>query len=91
MSVATIVAPLLRGVELTPGQLAEMRAIDAMYYTSLAAPAGPAAESDAALEGLVVTRVRDMLRDDQRAMFDRNRQARQSNQARESDRSDRFR
>ena len=91
MSVATIVAPLLRGVELTPGQLAEMRAIDAMYYTRLAVSSGHATEPGAALEDLVRTRVRDMLRDDQRAMFDRNRRAGQSNQARESDRSDRFR
>jgi hypothetical protein len=88
MSVATIVSPLLGGLELTPGQLAEMRAIDTMYYTRLAAQQG---ESGAALDRLVLTRVRDMLRDDQRAMFDRNRQARQSDQARESDRSDRYR
>ena len=31
MSVMTMMAPLLNGVELTPGQLAELRAIDAFY------------------------------------------------------------
>ncbi|MGH7621323.1 MAG: hypothetical protein ACREMU_03200 [Gemmatimonadaceae bacterium] len=85
MSVATTVQSLLSGVELTPGQLAELRAIDTQYYTRLAT------ESGAALDRLVLTRVRGMLREDQREMFDRNRQARQSGQGREGDRSDRHR
>ena len=85
MSVATTVQSLLSGVELTPGQLAELRAIDTQYYTRLAT------ESGESLDRLVLTRVRGMLREDQREMFDRNRQARQSGQAREGDRSDRHR
>jgi hypothetical protein len=88
MSVATMVQQMLSGVELTPGQLAELRAIDAQYYTRLATQSG---ESAGALDRLVLTRVRGMLRDDQREMFDRNRQARQSGQGREGDRSDRHR
>lgn len=61
-------APLLVGLDLSPGQLAELRSIDAMYHTRRAT--SDASESD--LEGLVVARVRDMLRDDQRPVFDRN-------------------
>ena len=91
MSVFTKLQPLLSGVELTPGQLAELRAIDAHYYTRLATQSGESAESSAALDGLVLARVRDVLRDDQREVFERNRQARQTSQAREGDRSDRYR
>jgi hypothetical protein len=91
MSVLTMMAPLLSGVELTPGQLAELRAIDTLYHTRRATQSGEPNECSFALDDTVLTRVRDMLRDDQRAMFDRNREARQPGQARESDRSGRHR
>lgn len=83
-----MMAPYLSGVELTPGQLAELRAIDSFYYTHLATH--PESESGPGIHALVLTRVRDMLRQDQRAMFDGNRDAR-STGARESDRIERHR
>ncbi len=67
-----MVAPLLKGLELSPGQLAELRAIDTLYYTQLARNSS---ESSSMLADLVLTRVREMLRDDQRVIFDRNRAA----------------
>lgn len=96
-----MMAPLLKGVELTPGQLAELRAIDALYYTRLASYVGEPtdvaarsptpSEQSSVLSSLVLARVRDMLHDEQRVIFDRNREARQSEQARDSDHTERYR
>jgi hypothetical protein len=77
-----MVAPLLHGVELTPGQLAELRAIDALYYSTLASDSATSSTSTLALDDLVLARVRDMLHDEQRVRFDRNRAARHSGEAR---------
>jgi hypothetical protein len=79
----TMVTPLLRDVELTPGQLAELRAIDALYYSRLASSATSSSASILALDDLVLARVRDMLHGEQRARFDRNRAARHSDEARD--------
>ncbi|MFI5241975.1 MAG: hypothetical protein ACHQRL_03110 [Gemmatimonadales bacterium] len=84
MSALSLTAPLLAGVDLSPGQLAELRAIDVMYHTRRAA-------SDAAgnnLEYLVVARVREMLRDDQKPVFDRNWASRRRDWAHGGDRVD---
>ncbi|MEP7087627.1 MAG: hypothetical protein ABI884_10000 [Gemmatimonadota bacterium] len=89
MSVMTMMAPLLNGVELTPGQLAELRAIDSFYYTHLATHSG--SESEAGIHERVLTRVRDMLREEQRLVFDRNREASGSCAARDSARIERHR
>jgi hypothetical protein len=70
-----LVAELLQGVELSAGQLAELRAIDSLYYTQLAKDANA---SSVALDDLVVARVRAMLQGEQRILFDRNRAARRS-------------
>lgn len=87
-----MMAPLLKGVELTPGQMAELRAIDALYYSHLAANSGgTSSESTPVLADLVLARVRDMLHDEQRVIFDRNRDTRQSDRARDSDRIERYR
>jgi len=86
-----MVAPLLKDVELTPGQLAELRAIDALYYSRLASGSASSSASGVALEDLVLARVRDMLHDDQRAQFDRNRLARPSDEARDGAHIDRSR
>lgn len=83
-----MLAPYLVGVELTPGQLAELRAIDAFYYTQLATH--PESEAAPGIHALVLTRVRDMLRQDQRELFDGNRDARSCG-ARKSDRIERQR
>lgn len=91
MSVFTMMAPLLRGVDLTPGQVAELRAIDALCHTRVFASSGASSESSSALDELVLTRVRDMLQGEQRIVFDRNREARQTDQARDSDRTERYR
>ena len=91
MSVMTIVSPLLRGVELTPGQLAELRAIDALYYSKLARNSGASSTSTLALDDLVLARVRDMLQGEQRAQFDRNRAAGHSDEARDGARIERYR
>ncbi|HXT48372.1 MAG TPA: hypothetical protein VN717_07005 [Gemmatimonadaceae bacterium] len=91
MSVMTMMAPLLEGVELTPGQLAELRAIDAQYYSRLASDSASPGKSGPAPEDTVLARVRDMLHDDQRAMFDRNREARHSDEARDGARIERHR
>lgn len=84
-----MMAPYLRGVELTPGQLAELRAIDSFYYTALATHSE--SKSGPAIHALVLARVRDMLRENQRAVFDGNRVARESGAARDSDRIERHR
>lgn len=84
-----MMAPFLNGVELTPGQLAELRAIDSFYYTHLATH--PQSDSDPGIHALVLARVRDMLREHQRAVFDGNRDARSSGAARERDRIERHR
>jgi len=85
----TMVAPMLKDVELTPGQLAELRAIDALYYSRLADSSTSSSASTVALDDLVLARVRDMLRDDQRAQFDRNRAVRHSDEARDGAHIDR--
>jgi len=85
----TMVAPLLKDVELTPGQLAELRAIDALYYSRLADSSTSSSASTVELNELVLARVRDMLRDEQRARFDRNRAARHSDEARDGAHIDR--
>lgn len=89
MSVMTMMAPLLSGVELTPGQLTELRAIDSFYYTYLATHSE--SESGPGLHALVLARVRDMLGESQRAVFDGNRDARGSGATRDSDRIERHR
>jgi hypothetical protein len=91
MSVMTMMSPLLRGVELTPGQLAELRAIDALYYSILASESGASSPSTVALDDLVLARVRDMLQGEQRAQFDRNRAACHSGEARDGARIERYR
>jgi len=72
VSVVMLVAELLKGVELDPGQVAELRAINSLYYTQLARSGGA---SSSALDDLVLARVREMLRSEQRFLFDRNRAA----------------
>lgn len=95
MSVMTMMEPLLDGVALTPGQLAELRAIDAFYYTNRAthhsSESGTPGAWDSELDAKVLARVRDMLHESQRALFDRNRDARRSGEARDSDRIERHR
>lgn len=86
-----MMAPLLKGVELTPGQLAELRAIDVQYYSRLASDSASPGKSSSAPDDLVLARVRDMLHDDQRAMFDRNRDARHSDETRGGARIERHR
>lgn len=83
-----MMAPYLSGVELTPGQLAELRAIDSFYYTHLATHSE--SESGPGIHALVLARVRDMLREHQLPVFDGNRDARSAG-ARESDRIERHR
>ena len=66
---------LLDGIRLTPGQLAQLRAINAKYYTALASPErdpGAAGRGPADLQLLVAADIREMLTDDQRDVFDRN-------------------
>jgi hypothetical protein len=91
MSVMMMAAPLLEGVELTPGQVAELRAIDALYYSRLASDVAPSSATTLTLDDLVLARVRDMLHEEQRARFDRNRAAHHSDQARDSARIERTR
>lgn len=67
-----MVTQLVEGLELTPGQLAELRAINSLYYTQLAKNASASSETSSVLEHLVVRRVRDMLQVDQQFRFDRN-------------------
>ena len=78
-----MVTSLLTDVELTPGQLAELRAIDALYYSRLASNSASSSAAMLALDDLVLARVRDMLHDEQRARFDRNRAARHSDEGRD--------
>jgi hypothetical protein len=73
----------LKDVDLTPGQLAELRAINALYYSSLARDASGSIASAAALHDLVLARVRDMLRADQLIIFERNLAASEPDEARE--------
>jgi len=86
-----MVAPLLENVELTTGQLAELRAIEIMYQSRIASDPAASGTSRLALDDLVLTRVRDMLHDDQRARFDRNRAARHSDEARSGAHTERYR
>jgi hypothetical protein len=78
---------LLSGVELTPGQMAELRAISSLYYSrlansELARETGGSSPSGGALHDLVLDRVRDMLRGDQLTIFERNLAALESDEAR---------
>ncbi len=93
MSVWTMLAPLLTGLDLAPGQLAELRAINTLYYTELARNEGVAStagradscasnESASVIDPVILSRVRAMLHDEQRLVFDRNLAARQSAEAR---------
>lgn len=86
-----MVAPLLENVELTPGQIAELRAIDTMYHTRIASDPDASSTALLALDDLVIARVRDMLHDDQRSRFDGNRAARHSDEARSSAHAERHR
>ena len=66
---------LLVDVRLTPGQLAQLRAINARYYTMLASIGQPAGTSDAMLpehQSMIAGDIREMLTGEQRVSFDRN-------------------
>lgn len=84
-----IVTQLLEGLELTPGQLAELRAITSHYYTRLASTASDASDPTSMPDDLMLARVRDMLRDDQRVVFDPRRELHRLAQARNGARSER--
>lgn len=84
-----MVEPLLKGLELTPGQLAELRAIDSLYYSSLARESASSSAPPGALDDRVLARVRDMLHPEQRARFDRNRAALSSGEAHDGARIER--
>jgi hypothetical protein len=71
---------LLKGVELDPGQLAELRAINSLYYTQSARDETASSASSSALDNLVLARVREMLRSEQRILFDRSRAALRPNE-----------
>ncbi|MEJ7813280.1 MAG: hypothetical protein WKG32_22915 [Gemmatimonadaceae bacterium] len=70
---------LTRGLELTPDQLAELRAIGTMYqrerYALAQREPGDVGAPPDALMATVIWRVRAMLRDEQRPAFDRNVEA----------------
>ena len=70
-----LLAELLKGVELDPGQVAELRAINSLYYTQSARDETASSASSSALDNLVLARVREMLRSEQRIVFDRSRAA----------------
>ena len=78
----TLVERLLPGVELTPSQLAAVRAADTKYYTELFALqeqaradgrpwTAPSAAERAALRAMLVDDLRSMLTDAQRPDFER--------------------
>jgi hypothetical protein len=73
----------LKDVDLTPGQLAELRAINSLYYSWLARDASGSIASAAALHDLVLARVRDMLRAEQLIIFERNLASSESDEARD--------
>jgi hypothetical protein len=66
-----LVAELLKGVELDPGQVAELRAMTAHYYTQVARSESAPNASSSALDELILARVREMLNGEQRLLFDR--------------------
>jgi hypothetical protein len=72
----TMAELLLGDTKLTPGQLAQLRAINTKYFTELYAlqqKAGAEGTADqAALEAVIAQDIRDMLTEDQRAVLDRN-------------------
>jgi hypothetical protein len=85
MNPFTMAELLLGDMKLTPGQLAQLRAINTRYFTELYAlqrkvGAGSATdgrsvvpEADlAALDATIARDIRDMLSEDQRAVLDRN-------------------
>jgi uncharacterized protein YigA (DUF484 family) len=82
LDVFTLVERLLPGVDLTPSQLAQVRAANTKYYTELfaleeqARAAGrswtaPSAAERAALQAMLVDDLRSMLTDAQRPDFER--------------------
>ena len=85
-----LVTELLKGVDLNPGQLAELRAINSLYYTQLARSESASSPSSPALDDLVLARVREMLRSEQRTLFDRNRAALRSTEEHNGARSERY-
>lgn len=75
MNPFTLAERLLDGIRLTPGQLAQLRAINTKYYTALASlerDPGAAGRGPADLQLLIAADIREMLTDDQRDVFDRN-------------------
>jgi hypothetical protein len=68
-----VVRAFMRGVELTPEQLAEFRAISALFYTRSAALDQRDSDTEQrALLDSVVWRLREMLTEGQREPFDHN-------------------
>lgn len=66
---------LLVDVRLTPGQLAQLRAINAKYYTVLATLGQPAGMREPMLpehQSTMAAEIREMLTVEQRVAFDRN-------------------
>jgi hypothetical protein len=90
VSVVTLVTELLKGVELDPGQLAELRAINSLYYTQIARSESASGAPSSALDDLVLARVREMLRSEQRTLFDRNRAALRSTEEHNGARIERY-
>jgi hypothetical protein len=65
---------LLVEVPLTPGQLAQLRAINTKYYTMLASVGRSAGMNDSMLpehRAMVAAEIREMLTVEQRVVFDR--------------------
>lgn len=63
---------LLRGIELTPGQLAQVRAIDAKYQTGLAALKRGGTGDEESLRARMVHDLREMLTPEQCVVLDGN-------------------
>jgi hypothetical protein len=72
----TMAELLLGDTKLTPGQLAQLRAINTKYFTELSALQQKAGAEDtadlAALGAVIAQDIRDILTEDQRAVLDRN-------------------
>jgi hypothetical protein len=72
----TMAELLLGDTKLTPGQVAQLRAINTKYFTELYALQQTAGAEDAAdqaaLEAVIAQDIRDMLTEDQRVVLDRN-------------------
>jgi hypothetical protein len=70
----TMAGRLLADEPLSPGQLAELRALNTRYFSRLAALSGsgaPSAAELAALHATIAADIRLMLTPEQRAIFDR--------------------